>query len=213
MSGLYVGFYWTLPVNRVGFRHLPRDAAQAAEVSTTIRYQRTLTHRYVLGVEGRLEGRLLGEIAFMDTRPDRATKTVHEALDRIESITGGRRAAVIHVAFEERTWRDNRHLIEQLRRMDIERVPLSPEPIVIDGERLDPIAHFEAWRQRETAALSALRLSAYAGLREALAVVPDGIGRWQTIATRLNINGITTVRGDYWTSENVRKLAGRLLAK
>lgn len=210
MSGTYVGFYWTLPVPRIGFRHLPRDAAAAAAVSTTIRYQRALTHRYVTGLEGRLEGCLLGEIAFMDTRPDRASVAVRESLERVRAIAGSRRAAVIHVAFEERSWRDSPHLVEQLRRLDVERVPLSPEPIDLDGERLDPITHFAAWRERETAAMSALRLGAYSGLRAALAAFPEGEGRWRTIADRLNAEGIGTVRGGPWTPENVRKLAGRL---
>ena len=210
MAGFYVGFYWTLPVPRIGFRHLPRDPAAAAAVSTTIRYQRAATHRYVKAVEGRLEGRLLGEIAFMDTQPDRSSDAVREALDQVRAVTGGRRAAVIHVAFDEKSWRDNRHLVEYLREQDIERIPLSPEPIDVDGERLDPIHHFADWRERETAAMSALRLGAYLGLRAALAAFPGGEGRWRTIADRLNADGIGTVRGGRWTPENVRKLAGRL---
>lgn len=210
MSRAYVGFYWTLPVNRIGFRHLPRDAAAAAAVSTTIRYQRALTHRYVLALEGRLEGRLLGEIAFMDTRPDRATAAVHEALDRVGELTGGRRAALIHVAFDERSWRDNRYLVDHLRTLDIERIPLSPEPIILDDQRLDPVQHFADWRERETEAMAALRLDAYAGLRAALADAPEGEGRWRVISDRLNARGIRTVRGGPWNPENVRKLAGRL---
>lgn len=179
-------------------------------MSTTIRYQRALTHRYVQGLEGRLEGRLLGEIAFMDTQPDRATEAVREALDRVKDITGRHQAAVIHVAIEERSWRDNRYLIEYLRAMDIERIPLSPDAITVDGEYLNPLAHFEAWRERETTALAALRLSAYARLRTALVAVPEGEGRWRAIAERLNAHGVGTVRGRRWTAENVRKLAGRL---
>jgi hypothetical protein len=58
--------------------------------------------------------------------------------------------------------------------------------------------------------MSALRLGAYAGLREALAACPEGEGRWRTIADRLNAAGTGTVRGGRWTAENVRKLAGRL---
>ncbi|WP_132249211.1 hypothetical protein [Methylobacterium segetis] len=210
MAGLYIGFYWTLPVPRIGFRHLPKDAAEAAQVSTTIRYRRALTHRYVRDVEGRLEGRLLGEIAFMDVRPDRAPEAVREALDRVGAIASGRRAALIHLAFEEHAWRDNLHLIAHLRRLDIERVPLSPDPITLDGVPLDPAAHFGGWRERETAAMAELRLSAYAGLRGALAAVPEGAGRWQAIADRLNADRVGTVRGGRWTAENVRKLAGRL---
>lgn len=210
MSGVYVGFYWTLPVNRIGFRHLPGDAAAAAAVSTTIRYQRALTHRYVINLEGRLEGRLLGEIAFMDTRPDRATAAVREALDRVGGLTGGRRAALIHVAFDERSWRDNGYLVDHLRTLDIERIPLSPEPIILDGQRLDPIQHFADWRERETKAMAALRLDAYAGLRAALAVIPEGAGRWRAISDRLNARGVLTVRGGPWNPETVRKLASRL---
>ncbi|KQP32870.1 hypothetical protein [Methylobacterium sp. Leaf100] len=210
MGGRYVGFYWTLPVPRIGFRHLPKDAAAAAAVSTTIRYQRALTHRYVINTEGRLEGRLLGEIAFMDTRPDRATEAVCEALDRVQDMTRGRRAAVIHVAFDEKAWRGNRHLVEHLRTLDIERIPLSPAPLTIDGETLDPVRHFAAWRRQETAVMAALRLGAYAGLRASLSAVPEGEGRWMEIAERLNADGIKTVRGGCWTPENVRKLAGRL---
>lgn len=142
--------------------------------------------------------------------PDPSTEAVRDALDRIRVVTGGRRAAVIHVAFDEKSWRDYRHLVEYLRARDIERIPLSPDPIDVGGERLDPIRHFADWRDRETAAMSALRLGAYAGLQTALTEVLEGEGRWRTIADRLNAEGIRTVRGGRWTPENVRKLAGRL---
>lgn len=53
------------------------------------------------------------------------------------------------------------------------------------------------------------RVEAHAGLRAALAEVPDGNGRWNAIARLLNDRGIATIRGVQWTAENVRKLAGR----
>jgi hypothetical protein len=33
----FVGFYWTLPMPKVGFTRLPEDAGAAAEASRTIR--------------------------------------------------------------------------------------------------------------------------------------------------------------------------------
>lgn len=55
-----------------------------------------------------------------------------------------------------------------------------------------------------------LEADATAGLRAALDAVQEEPGRWQTIAARLNADGVRTVRGGAWTAEGVRKAAGRL---
>ena len=68
----FIGVYWTLPVNWVGFGNLPTDVDAAAAVSRTIRYQRERIRLYVQ----ENCGQLVDEIAFMDVRTDRATETV-----------------------------------------------------------------------------------------------------------------------------------------
>jgi hypothetical protein len=71
----FVGFYWTLPVNWSDFRSLPSDVKVATAKSRTIRYQRALVRNWV---RDEPPAELVDEIAFMDTRPDRATEAVKE---------------------------------------------------------------------------------------------------------------------------------------
>ena len=84
MKRLYAGVYWTLPVNWADFRDLPvEDIDAAAAASKTIRYQRECVRRYVRD-EG---GELAAEIAFMETRTDRATDAVRDgSLQFLKSI-------------------------------------------------------------------------------------------------------------------------------
>jgi hypothetical protein len=93
----FVGFYWTLPVNWAEFRTLPKDAAEAAAKSKTIRYQRELARRYVV-LNG---GQLVEEIVFMDTRPDRATDAIKEPLDRVRRACVAHKATMLYVNFQE----------------------------------------------------------------------------------------------------------------
>ena len=207
MSGGYVGVYWTLPVNWAGFRDLPPDVDAAAAASRTIRYQRERVRGWVRDHGGTL----LGEIAFMDTRTDRATDAVRDVLRRAAPAYAGKGAILLAVQFHEvHHWRHNPFLHEAAQELGMEVMPLSPDLLTIGGEVFDPARHFAAWRKEDGSAMARLRLGAHEGLRAALAEVPDGNGRWQAVAGLLNGRGICTIRGGGWTAENVRKLAGRM---
>ncbi len=207
MSGRYVGVYWTLPVNWAGFRDLPPDVDAAAAASRTIRYQRERVRGWVR--EHR--GELLGEVAFMDTRTDRATDAVRDVLRRAAPAYAGMGATLLAVQFHEiHQWRRNPFLYEAAEELGLEVIGLSPNPLTIDGQVFDPARHFTSWRKEDDSAMARLRLHAHEGLQAALAEVPDGNGRWQAIAGLLNGRGVRTIRGGPWTATNIRKLAGRL---
>ena len=193
MSGGYVGVYWTLPVNWAGFRDLPPDVDAAVAASRTIRYQRERVRGWV----HEHGGTLLGEVAFMDTRTDRASDAVRDVLRRAVPAYAGKAATLLAVYFHEvHHWRHNPFLHEAAEEFGL--------------EVFDPVRHFAAWRTEDGSAMARLRLQAHVGLQAALAEVPDGNRRWQSVAGLLNGRGVRTIRGGIWTAENVRKLAGRL---
>ncbi len=206
MRRRYVGLYWTLPVNWADFRDLPADDIDAAAAaSKTIRYQRECVRRHVRE-EG---GELVAEIAFMETRTDRATDAVREVLRRKGPAhqTG---ITLLAVAFEENGgWRPNPLMQTAADELGLRLIRLSPDPITIDDEVFDPARHFARWRDQDIRAMEQLRLAAQDGMQAALAQVPNGAGRWARIATLLNGLGIKTVRGGRWTPENVRKFVQR----
>ena len=205
-----VGIYWTLPVNWAGFRDLPPSVDAAAAASKTIRYQRERVQRHVL----ECGGHLVGEIAFMDTRTDRATDAVRDVLQRNASALLASKPTLLTVRFEDMShWRPNlfvRHAAEEL---GLTLIGLSPDPLVIDGQVFDPARHFTAWRKRDGTAMARLRLEAEDGLRTAMAETPEVEGRWRIVAGVLNTRGVKTIRGHSWTPENVRKLAGRIVIR
>lgn len=206
MKSACVGFYWTLPVTWADFRRLPGDIDGAARASRTIRYQRERVQQWV-----RAEAlSLVGEIAFMDIRTDRATEEVREALEEARRLCAPQHAVLAYVAFEERNlWRSNPHLRHHAEELGLELMALSPDAITVDGRRFDPVAHFKASRVAERERMGELRREAYAGIERALTAIPEGAGRWQAVAERLNLEGVRSLKGSAWTSENVRKVVGR----
>jgi hypothetical protein len=206
VADAYVGVYWTLPVNWAGFRDLPPSVNAAAAASRTIRYQRARVRQHVREDAGQL----LGEIAFMDTRPDRATDAVRDVLRREASAYAGGGVTLLMVAFDEvHHWRPNPFLHEAAHELGLQLIGLPPDPLTIRGQVFDPARHFAGWRKQDGSAMARLRLAAEEGLCAALAEVPDGDGRWRVIAERLNSRNVRTIRGGMWTAENVRKLAAR----
>jgi hypothetical protein len=198
----YVGFYWTLPVNWLGFRSLPADVEAAAAKSRTIRYQRKLVQNWV---RDNPPAQLVDEITFMDTRPDRATEAVNEVLSKARKILSDRKAKLLYVKFDLMQWRHNLYLHNYIVEQGIDAVPLPPDPLTIDGQRFDPSEHFGAWRQADAAAMADFKERATAGLQYALLEVPEGPGRYKRIADIMNERGIKTLRGGKWTAENIRK--------
>lgn len=203
----YIVVYWTLPVNWAGFRDLPPSVEMAAAASKTIRYQRERVRRYVRADAGRL----IGEIAFMDTRTDRATEAVEDVLRREMPAYAGTKVTLLTVAFQEvHHWRPNPFMHQVADELGLSLVGLPPDPLTIDGQVFDPARHFAAWRKQDASAMTQLRLEAQEALQAALLEVPAGDGRWQIVAKLLNDRGVKTIRGGSWTRENVRKLSGRL---
>lgn len=208
MAERFVGFYWTLPVNWAGFRDLPVDVASAATASQTIRYQRERVRQYVADERGDL----VDEIAFIDVRTDRATEIVEAELRRRASGYAGK-AILVSVAFDEHhRWRHNPYLHAAAVSIGIELLPLSPDPIELDGRMFDPIAHFTKWRSRDEEEKTRLRFEAIQGLSQTMQEIPAKRGRWAAIASALNARGVRSIQGSVWTAEGVRKLATRMVA-
>ena len=205
-----VGIYWTFPVNWAGFRDLPPHPDAAAAASRTIRYQRERIRRHV-EAEG---AHLVAEIAFMDTRPDRATDAVRDVLYRHAPSFGAVRPTLLAVCFEDaHHWRRNPHIVLAAEALGLPLVALPPDPITIGATTFDPARHFAAWRRRDATAMARLRLAAEEALRSALAETPPGDGRWARVAHDLNTRQVRTIRGGAWTPENVRKLVARREAR
>lgn len=174
MSGRYVGVYWTLPVNWADFRNLPPDVDAAAAASRTIRYQ----HERVRGWVREHGGTLLGEVAFMDARTDRATDAVREVLRRAAPAYAGEDATLLAVQFHEmHRWRSNPFLYEAAQELGMAVIGLPPDLTTIGADVFDPARHFTAWRKENGSAMARLHLDAHEGLKAALAEVPDGNGR------------------------------------
>lgn len=193
-----------MPVNSHGFRDLPRDVDAAAGASRTIRYQRERVRQHVR----EQAGELVGEVAYMDTRTDRATSSILDAIERAARV--GRDATLLLVEFSSPyRWRRIGNLDEFVADRRLRCYRLDARPLTIDGRRFDPILHFETWRERDESAMSGFRLAAHAGLRAALHAEPPGAGRWKRIAERLNGGGVKTPWAREWTAEGVRKLTQR----
>lgn len=204
MKAAWIGVYWTLPVNRYGFRDVPTDVDAAAERSLTIRYQRAR----VRAEAAEAGAELLDEIAFVDMRPDRATDIARSVLEPRLAPFRARAPALVRVALEAAGgWRPNPFLAEAASFLGLRLIDVAPDAIALDGTRFDPPAHFDGWRKRDRDDMARLRAEAAAGMREALAAFPAGRGRWARIAAWLNDRGTRTPRGGLWTAENVRKAA------
>ena len=149
----------------------------------------------------------------MDVRPDRATDTVRDVLQRTASAHPHTEVVLVAVAFEQSAhWRPNRFLENAAQTFGLTLLHLPPDPVMIDNQIFDPARHFAAWRRKDESALRLLKTAAQEALLTALADIPHGANRWHRIAERLNNGGIRTIRGQTWTAENARKLAGRMIA-
>ncbi|TXN81268.1 hypothetical protein [Methylobacterium sp. WL8] len=202
MGQAYVGFYWTLPVPRRGFRVLPNDVEAAARRSRTIRYQLEVIRRFVRNEKGQL----VGEAVFMEMEADRGTEQIEEELNRVVHLCAVHDATLIYVDFSHvHHWRPHAFMRTYLANHDVPRLDLRPDPVFIDGQTFDPVKHFRHWQRRHDKEAPALRDRARTELKAAVRSLPEGPGRWQVAADDLNRRGITTGTGRRWTSEGVRK--------
>jgi hypothetical protein len=142
----FVGFYWTLPVPRFDFTKLPETVEEAAAESRTIRYQRELVRHYAVE---RCGGRIIGEVPWMEERPDRGGHFAEAYLEKAYAICRVDGATLVYVNFGERYgWRKHMELRALLEDAPVECIALAPSPIEIDGEHFDPVSHFQDWRDR-----------------------------------------------------------------
>lgn len=201
MTRMFAGFYWTLPVNWIGFRRLPEDVGEAAAKSRTIRYQRELCRRHV-AIEG---GQMVQESAFLDIRPDRPTHALVEAMGRADKQASRLGATLLYVNFEEaQLWRR----LPSAMKPHLDRwhgIHPDRDTVTIDDKPFDPVAHFRRWRELEESQRHTRRERATDGLERAIRQIPDGPGRTAQIAKYLNGLQIGSLTGKPWTGENVRK--------
>lgn len=203
----FVGFYWTLPVPRFGFTKLPETAEEAAAESRTIRYQRELVRRYAVE---RCGGRIVGEVPWMEERPDRGGHFAEAYLEKAYAICRAEGATLVYVNFGERYgWRKHMELHALLKNAPVECIALAPSDIEIDGECFNPVHHFQDWRDR----LDQLRLAPrekedYAKRILALIApylppersIPDYAAAARFLADQ---NALTTT-GKPWTADSLR---------
>lgn len=201
----FVGFYWTLPVPRVGFTALPENADAAAAVSRTIRYQRDLVRHHV---QTEAHGRLLAEYVWLEVSFDRGSAFVDHLLDKAFAACRAHDATLLFVDFSQRSgWRSHRHMRQRLEDAMIQCIGLEPPPVA--GEAFDPIQHFEDW-QRRLDVFRAARPSPEE-LRQALLgllapyLPPEAkVADYASAAAFLNVEGILTRTGRRWTRDNLR---------
>lgn len=201
-----VGFYWTLPVPRVGFTALPADVDAAARVSDTIRYQRDVIRRRVRQ-DG---GRLIHESVFLEVHPDRGAETIRPDLEKAAAICRSKDAVLMLVDFAKiRGWRSHAPLKQWLKGAGVDCCPLPPDPLIgdpmIGGWSFDPAAHFDAWRERTSQWRREKPDRANLAAERALQLREAGLSFPKT-AEALNAEGFRTRSGKAWTGENVRKL-------
>lgn len=202
----FVGFYWTLPVPRFGFTKLPASAEEAAAESRTIRYQREAVRRHA----AERQGRIVGEIAWMEESPDRGGHFALEHVEKAFALCRASDAMLLYVDFGERFgWRKHNELQRLLADAPVPCRPLSPDCISIDGELFNPVAHFRKWRSDlEKARLTADRKEDYAHRVAALVSpflppersAPD----YRAAAAFLQNQGLMTTTGKPWKADSLR---------
>lgn len=192
MSGQFVGFYWTLPINWANFRYLPRNVEAAAAKSRTIRYQMHVVRRWVADNGGHL----IKEIVFLELSPDRGTEAVRGELEAVRKLCLPNKAELIHVDFAEAFhWRRHPHLNAFIEEHAIPRIGLPPDPITMNGRRFDPIRHFEESRAKHSRKTASFREMATAELLAAAARHGGGPGDYRAISEDLNRREVKTPTG------------------
>lgn len=194
-----IAFYWTLPINFIGFRPKWKTLEQACTKSKTIRYQWHAVRRYL---QMNSDSHLIKEFWTVDNSPDRATYVILEELKKARVACEAHSANLIYVDFSIAGWRLNKlNLLEAFGGLENRMVPLPPEPIFIGGQKLDIISHFRKRREEADRLTSEKRETIYREVRE---LVRLGMSH-ASIADSLNIKSIKTFSGRPWTRDNVKK--------
>lgn len=198
----YVGFYWTLPVRRIGFRALPKDVDAAAKRSRTVRYQRDFVRHWVKGENGRL----VHEAIFVEVDPDRASDAIESALDKALAICRDKQATLVYVDFGHlHGWRKHAPMEAWLNAHAEESAYVSLDAVPFAG--FDPYRHFERWRARDAIWRANKGRRIEVARIRATQVRAEGAS-FQKVAETLNADGLVTVTGRPWTRETIRKLLG-----
>lgn len=196
-----VGFYWTLPVPWAGFDALPDDIELAAEISRTIRYQRTLIQRFA----AREGYDVAHEAAFLEVEPDRGSEYIQGALEKAAAKCREHGAILLFVDFSgAQGWRSHTPMLHWLEQVDVEALPVEAAELEMDGELFDPHLHFAEWRRRQRDWIEGRgERRIKAGSRTA-ELQQEGLS-YAAIAIRLNEEGVRSLSGRPWSSEGVRK--------
>jgi len=196
-----VGFYWSLPVPWAGFTRLSPDIEVAVMQSRTIAYQRCLVQQYAS--QNGLA--LIREIAFLELEPDRGSHHVGEALQKAAKVCAEHAAELLYVDFTALAgWRSHHAMQDWLLANDM-GLAIEAAPVVIDGERFDPAAHFTDWRDRQSAWMAAKHERVAAARMRALALQAEGQKK-PAIARLLNAEGLRSATGKPWTADSLRKI-------
>lgn len=197
-----VGFYWTLPVPWAGFTELPdNDIDEACRRSRTIRYQRDICQRHAAA--HRLS--IIKEVAFLETEPDRGTQYIAGPLERIAPLCREQDALVLFVDFKVlEGWRRNDALHAAASHLDIRLEAVWPDPVIVEGQRFDPVTHFSDWRAHHEAWMARKTERVADALAHALAMRAEGANN-PAIAASLNVRGLVSPTGKAWSADNVRK--------
>jgi hypothetical protein len=200
-SGKAVGFYWTLPVPWVGFTQLPKDVEEAAGSSLTIHYQRDLIRRYAK--DHRLV--LVHEAAYLEIEPDRGSKHVQGALNKVRKVCREHDAVLLIVDFSEvQGWRSHGPLQDWAQSGKVDVRLIYPDPVVMEGKSFEPHQHFSDWRQRQQEWSEGKAARAESARAEATQLQGAGMSL-VSIAERLNAKGMPSLTGKPWAPDNLRK--------
>lgn len=203
MNMTAVGFYWTRPVPWAGFTQLPSDINEAATISRTIAYQRSLTRRYAQ----KRGYRLVGERTFIEIEPDRGSDLILGALDDTATSFGTQQCTVLLTDFAVvEGMRAHWAITDWAERHQDQVERIYPEPMAVGGEWFDPFEHFRNWRElQQSWKMGKSHRTAQALTRIADRLQADPKVTFPTLATLLNEEGLRSVTGMPWTGDSVRK--------
>ena len=199
MKQKVIGFYWTLPVPWAGFVSInEKNVEEAATQSRTINMQRTAIQRWV--AENRLE--LVHEEVFLEISPDRGSELVRDRLQELVDIAEQRDAEIVYVDFGTAIgWRSHHFIRAYVGQNEDLFLPVDLRDE--DWQLFEE--HFATWRERQRVWMDS-KSDRWALAHQRAQQLRHNEGFTQAeIADALNREGITTLTGKPWTSDNLRK--------